>query len=477
LLVAGTANAATYYVRAGGCDCADGKSDATAWASLSKVNATSFATGDIVLLREADKFGGTLTVDWSGTSSAPAVVGSYYLKSGVPTRGYTTSRPTIDGGSTASGPYDGLLVVGANYVRVENIKVTNSKGRNIDVSDSTGVTIIGCSTDGAYGSGIHLQRSTNTVIENNVVTHAGKAFKDGKAWGGAIELVGVSGATVKGNIVTEVYGEGINSNGGSRGTIIEGNYLYAVRAVGIYADASPDVTIRRNVVVGTTNSEYWRSSRSVGAGIALNNEAYHYTSQLLSSVQTQRTKVYGNLVAFASTGIAIWGELSVTSFDGTLIFNNTLVDNETQVSVGAKLMPNSRFVNNILLSLSSGMRDVSGTSLGGMTAKNNYFSQGDPGGNYTNSGNRFSGLTLAKMSGWRSVSSREQVTWRDFDVQGGSTVIGNGDDEPRRMATTSDTFQLDYNKYDHNEPMDMGGLRFGKIVVKQPAAPGNLALN
>src|SRR5262245_36295384 len=177
LLVAGTAHATTYYVRAGGCDCADGKSDGTAWASLTKVNSMSFATGDAVLLREGDKFSGTLTVDWGGTSSSPAVVGSYYLKSGVPTRGYTTSRPTIDGSSVSNGQYDGLLIVRANYVRIENLKVVNSKGRDIDVSDTTGAAIVGCSTDGSYGSGIHLQRSTSPLVENNVVAHAGKAFK------------------------------------------------------------------------------------------------------------------------------------------------------------------------------------------------------------------------------------------------------------------------------------------------------------
>jgi hypothetical protein len=81
------------------------------------------------------------------------------------------------------------------------------------------------------------------------------------------------------------------------------------------------------------------------------------------------------------------------------------------------------------------------------------------------------------MSGWRSISTREQITWRDFDVQGGSPVIGAGTDEPRKMATTKDTFQLDYNASTHNTPMDMGGLRYGQAVAKRPSPPENLALN
>ena len=45
LLCATSVEAATYYVRNGGDDSADGKSHATAWASLSKVNNYSFAAG------------------------------------------------------------------------------------------------------------------------------------------------------------------------------------------------------------------------------------------------------------------------------------------------------------------------------------------------------------------------------------------------------------------------------------------------
>ena len=81
---------------------------------------------------------------------------------------------------------------------------------------------------------------------------------------------------VRNNTVSEVWGEGINAHSGSQYTLIENNRLYAVRSAGIYADAAPDTTIRRNIVVGTANSEWWRGSNSVGPGIVLNNEKYHY---------------------------------------------------------------------------------------------------------------------------------------------------------------------------------------------------------
>src|SRR5690349_7237840 len=94
---AGTGEAATYYVRNGGNDSADGKSHATAWASLSKVNNFTFAAGDMVMLQEGSRFVGQVTVDWGGTSTARAVLGAYYLDGSTPVRGYRSARPIIDG--------------------------------------------------------------------------------------------------------------------------------------------------------------------------------------------------------------------------------------------------------------------------------------------------------------------------------------------------------------------------------------------
>jgi len=50
------ANATNYYVKNGGNDNADGLSDATAWATLSKVNSLTFQPGDSILLK-AGSFG------------------------------------------------------------------------------------------------------------------------------------------------------------------------------------------------------------------------------------------------------------------------------------------------------------------------------------------------------------------------------------------------------------------------------------
>jgi Right handed beta helix region len=481
-LCATASEAATYYVRNGGSDSADGRSHGTAWASLNKVNSFSFAPGDQVLLHEGHRWVGLLSVDWPGTSSAPAVVGAYYLDGSTPMRGYRTATPIIDGEDRLpSDRYAALVSVRANRVRVENLRVMNSEGRGIAVVQVGEAEIIGCTVSNIYRGGIHFLRSQGSRAESNLVTRTDIGYhQDGGDWGAAIAVVTSTSTVVRRNTVSEVWGEGINAHSGSQYTLIEQNRLFGVRSAAIYSDAAPDTTIRRNIVVGTANSEYWRGSSSVGPGIVLSNELYHYPigggSQSVS-VQSNRAKIYGNLVAYTSSGIALWGAgFPETSYDRVLIYNNTLVDNNIQVAMlNSKPKPDAQFVNNILLSLSSGTRDVEGTSLYGMTARNNYFSQGNPGGDYVHAGNRFTGLTLAKMSGWRAATNRDQITWRDFVVMSGSSVLGAGDNEPSNTASSAQNYQLDHNAAEHRRPMDMGGLTFATPTRPRPMPPISLS--
>lgn len=473
---ASASEAATYYVRNGGNDSADGRSHGTAWASLNRVNSFNFAAGDVVLLHEGSRFVGQVTVDWPGTSSARAVLGAYYLDGSTPVRGYRSARPIIDGEDRLpSGHYDALVRVTAHRVRVENLRVEDSEGRAIWIIDVNDAEVIGNAVHNTYNAGILFLRSTGSRAEGNIVSGQGIGNReDGAPWGASIEAEISTGTIFRNNVVTEVYGEGINAHSGSTNTLIERNYVFGARAVGIYVDAAPDTIVRRNIVVGTVNSHWWRSASAVGAGIVLNNENYHYPvggGRQSTSVQARGTKVYNNLVAYTTSGFSIWGELSSSSFDGTLIYNNTFVDNNTQVSLQSKPKPGSKFINNILLSLSSGTRDVDGTDLRGMVARNNYFSQGNPGGDYAHAGNRFTGLRLAKMSGWRAVTSRDQISWRDFVITSGSAVIGAGDDEPRRTSSVTNDYTLDYNGAEHGAPMDMGGLTFATPTTRRPMAP------
>ncbi|HZL95752.1 MAG TPA: right-handed parallel beta-helix repeat-containing protein, partial [Vicinamibacterales bacterium] len=355
LAAAATSQAATYYVRNGGDDGKDGLSHGSAWATLDKVNRHAFLPSDRVFFLDGDRWVGQLRINWPGTATNPAIVGTYYLVDGAPRRGFRR-RAVIDGTDTVPQQFDGLVRVRGDYVRVEGLAVINSEGRGIQFEYSDNGVIIDCVTTNSYKSGIKVLGSDDSLVARNLVTRAGVASpEDGGTWGGAIELVASDDGIIRGNTVSEVYGEGINVNHGSMNSMIEGNYVFAARALGIYVDAAPNTTVRRNIVIGTSNPEFWRSGRSSGTGIVLNNEEYHYLAhggELASNVQSQRAKIYDNLIAATAAGVGFWGQLAETTFDDVLVFNNSFVDNDTQLVVRGKPKPRAQFINNILVSIS-----------------------------------------------------------------------------------------------------------------------------
>lgn len=78
LLISLTANAETYYVKNGGSDVAAGTSDATAWATVAKVNATAFNPGDSVLFRCNDYWREYVSFSPpAGTAAGRVYYGSY----------------------------------------------------------------------------------------------------------------------------------------------------------------------------------------------------------------------------------------------------------------------------------------------------------------------------------------------------------------------------------------------------------------
>jgi hypothetical protein len=418
-----TCQAATYYVRNDGNDRASGTSHAAAWATLDKVNRQSLKSGDVVLFREGDRWQGRLAVDWSGTASAYATVGAYYVENETAKKGLRGQRPIIEGAGRypTGGIYDALIVVNAHdYVRIENLEVRNSEGRGIGFIRSGHGDVVNAIVDGTYGSGIHFLNSDDGSVSRSFVTHAGLVFgRDGKRpWGAAITFVDSDSGRIADTTVAETYGEGINVNHGSRGTLIENNRVFAARAVGIYADAAPSTTIRGNVVVGTANREFWRGRDSVGAGIAINDEKYHYKSgggSLPADIQSKDVKIEHNVVVYTSSGIALWSAAPQSAHDNLIVSNNTLIDNGRQISGLGAAAPGSLLADNVLLSVSAGTSDVDSSKLSGMTARNNYFSKGDPGGALRHAGNRYDGNPMSKRKDWRKINSIEDVDWDELE--------------------------------------------------------------
>lgn len=478
LAAVGEGHAATFYVRNGGDDSADGRSHASAWATLERVESHTFAPGDEILFHSGDTWKGELRVDWSGNPSAYTVIGAYHLQNGVETRGVSGNRPTISGDKRLPrNRHQGLIEVTGDYVRIENLALVDSGGRGVSLRGADFAQVINVTTRGTFDSGIKLNRSRDVLIESCFVMDSNRAYLDGEsAWGAAIVGVESPRLTVRGSTVAKVYGEGINANHGSHESLIEGNRVFGARALGIYVDASRDVTIRRNMVLGISDPAFWRTGDNVGSGIVVNNEKYHYKGyggDMDPGILSTGVKIYANLVAYTQQGIAFWGNMPESRFEGAEVYNNTLVDNTVQFDPGTRPKPGSSFSNNILLSVSAGTRDVARTNLEGMAASNNYLSQGDPGGDFSHPGNRYSGLELVRMQGWREIDDLMAVGWADFAPKG-NAVAGAGDSGILARSSAKHDFDRDFNAKPHQRPIDIGAVRTGALKV--PKGPGGLSV-
>lgn len=168
-LPAAPANAAgtTYYVDSiSGLDTNNGTSSGTAWKTLAKVSATTFAAGDTILFKRDSQFRGTLTLNGNGTSTNKITVDAYGAG----------NKPVIIGDSTAHDTYtdaavkltdrswwviqnieiqapvtNGMLLKGVSNTTIQYVDFTNIRytpPNTPDVTDGNSITIIKGTTQG-----------------------------------------------------------------------------------------------------------------------------------------------------------------------------------------------------------------------------------------------------------------------------------------------------------------------------------------
>lgn len=156
---ADTARAATgrtFYVSASGNDAADGRSSATAWRSIGRVNSAVLAPGDRLLLQGGRTFTGMLYLDQSdaGDATAPVVIGSY-----------GSGRATITGsGNSGIFVYNTAGVEIRDLVVVGDSKAYRSKGGISFYGDRparalAGITVTGVDVSG-FRNGVEIGSAT-----------------------------------------------------------------------------------------------------------------------------------------------------------------------------------------------------------------------------------------------------------------------------------------------------------------------------
>src|SRR5690606_7648504 len=471
------AEAASYYVSAAGNDNNDGLSPSQPFRSPARA-LSALSNGDSMYLRAGDTFtlSKVLAVSRSGSSGKPVVIGAYEVKDGTVSHRVSTNRPILDGKKAVPelGAYTGLVHVTGRYVEIRDLEIRNSGGTGVRFVETSDGRIENVKTEWSYYYGVQAYKSDKIEIEDCEVRGFGQG---GKYYGesnypNGISIRSTTNARVAGCIVREGWGEGINSFYGSRNVVIENNLLYAIRNVGIYIDSTQNADVRNNIVLGTADSLYHRYSDRAwtGPGIGINNETYQFDSDLSTSAVARDVRIYNNLVAGTSIGLAFWGQHDATNWQDFLIANNTFVDNETQIQVTSSRFTNTRIVDNIFLSISSGTADSKGPlDQSGIEWRSNYWSKGKPSGAASPT-DVYEGLALRKMSGWHQIKSHTDVSWEDFMPVEPAGTIKAGVDSVLSIVS------FDFRGKLRLSPPDIGGLEAGgaEPVKRRPKAPSSV---
>ncbi|MBB6112126.1 Right handed beta helix region [Mucilaginibacter lappiensis] len=211
----------TYYVDPAGNDSNDGQSTATAWQSISKVNAQTFLPGDQILFKAGGSWSGNIVFLGSGTSDAPIVVDLYG----------TGNKPIINGGGLVNGSIT-LLLNNQSFWEINNLEITNTitsglhyavtgiKANNSGTAAASHIYVKNCYVHDVNSTGVgnsNYNKGTGGIIFTGLINdvlvqncHVANCQIEGIRTSSSTQA---SNVVFDGNLIENVYGDGIVLNG------------------------------------------------------------------------------------------------------------------------------------------------------------------------------------------------------------------------------------------------------------------------
>jgi hypothetical protein len=463
LLLASSADAATYYVKSGGTG--DGSSDANALGTIGDVEALSLSPGDYVLFKCGDTWAGeALNIAYSGTPENKIYIGAYYLNGvGSETIGASGNLPTFDGETTIPvDTYAGIVSLNryVSHITLRHLRVENSHGVGFKVYDGVGNDIFDCQVDTCRMAGINWYNADDSLIEGNIVTNCSRRELEGLNWPGSVNTnPGGSNIIIRGNLIYKNFGEGIGIYKNSNNIIIEHNYVWGNKKANIYIEHAQNITIRYNVAHGITDTTYWRGPSSpppnIWSGKEVGQDSYNDIENL---------QIYGNISAYGSAGIRLNGIGYAGSIDWQ-VYNNTCIDNMENYEIGPKISTLHSVIwrNNLSVVIDTGFADHSD----GITGDWDYGGGNSslPAALYGAHNAAPDASVLNTMSGWTSLTGGTVVLSDAAISSESSTMVGAaqtlastyrfGLDETKSSPLTD--VEIDRSLY---APWDIGALEY-----------------
>ena len=393
LAFAGTA----YYVDCSAASNGNG-TYARPWNNIASINSHSFGLGDDVYFKAGTTctMSAALNIDWDGTAGDSATIGCYDGNGDFDCSG---ARPILDGTSTIPNTDSGLIYkASGQYVTIDYLKIYRSGWMGMTIK-ADNVTVQNCYVSYSQRHGIFVN-GDNALIDNNIVNQNGQINNPTHTANmGALVLTGqgtaITGGTINNNTIFNNYTtESLSLNRKVNKAIVENNVIYDNKSnMGIYLDAVNSVTARYNLIYNSSAVGGWNR----GNGILVENEAYGYC-------YTGSNRVYGNLIAATSDGIAVGVSQAGCYQNDNLYYNNTIVDS---TSYNFRFWPSgiggsgNVIKDNISWTISAGSTHANNYSPSGYTWNNNNFDDLVSGNAANNA--RIYVPPITKKSGWRSI--------------------------------------------------------------------------
>jgi hypothetical protein len=456
----------TYFVSTSGSDAANGTSTSTPWATIAKVNGSSFSPGDVISFNGGQTFTGPLVPPSSGSVGNPIVFTSY-----------GTGRATISSAANVRGVFILNLsnITVSNFIMVgssANPAVNSGHGFRAqttmtDATKFSGISLINCDIS-LYAAGIILANSatadagssgfSNFLCDQCNVHNNGDGFQSwSNSTAGGVRChsnVTVSNFQFANNAaVGTTSGQGnITFGAVSGGLIFGGQSSYygaatTANGVGVWCYDSDNILMQyveshhNSTASGFDGGGFDIDQGCTGCTIeycyAHDNQGYGYlldTGSLASTPYTNNTVRYcisendGALTANGSITIANDGGESMT---GIAIYNNTVFTNKDSSHAAMVIAANAasasgHIANNIFYTSNGASLLTSGGNSGIGITGNNYFAAGA-------FKMIWNGVTYTSYASWQTAVGREfiggvnvglHVNPMMVDPGNGGTVLG-----------------------------------------------------
>lgn len=360
------------YVKADGNDNLSGDSDATAWATLSKVESW--------IANDYSATGNTATIKFNRGNTFKLTSSNRIMsidKSNVTFDAYGSGElPVISGDGLYPDRYNAMIDIGndtgstVTNVNIYNLKLYNSPGGGVFFAGSvagdyfTGPGSVKYSEFNKLGTyAINIYGVENTLgtnyaikIEHNVISETGEYWRsinktDG-GWPASIQTFSLRpfGHECRYNTLYNIWGEGIAANGFG---VVEYNNVSDTISSPIYysptnypsASTNYNCIIRYNTVWRNNEGDF-ANVQSCGVRILREGGSNGNSNELTISI-------YGNMVAGGEFGLDFRNPYSGTSVVKNIYaFNNTLIDNKKNINVSypqnflnAKIFNNASIIN------------------------------------------------------------------------------------------------------------------------------------